>query len=118
MSVGGELGTRTRGDASGLSRRRVMRHNPLNIGFRYQLWLGNRHLVDQKIDACGISDKVLARTRVARKYDGPPAILDAIAIGGLDEIAVIDLEGDHPHAIPLVHRTVGGELFYRNPYSI
>src|SRR5262249_34430819 len=52
--------------------------------------------------------------RIARENDGAAAILDAITIGRLNDIAMIDLEGDHAHTILFVDRTVGVELVYCN----
>src|SRR5205809_751797 len=58
--------------------------------------------MDQEVSARRIADKVFAKPGISRHDGRAPAIVDAKAERGLDEIAVVDFEGSDFHAIAVV----------------
>ena len=110
MGEGGELRSGLREYSSAIIRRGVMADDALDVGLLHQLGPRHRDLVHQQIGALAVLDDVLVVARVAGEHRDAAAILDAIAVAGLDDVAVVDLEGDHLHAVLLIHRTVAVEL--------
>ena len=66
--------------------------------------------MDQQVGAGAIFDDVVIVARVAGKHCDAAAVFDAIAVARLDHVAVVDLEGDHPHAVFLVDHAVAVKL--------
>jgi len=61
MRVRGEFRLRASEDYAGLARRRVVRHDPPDEGFRHQFGPRDRHLVDQEIRSSTVLDDVTPR---------------------------------------------------------
>ena len=49
-------------------------------------------------------------TGVAGEDDGAAAVFEAIPAARLDDVAVVHLEGDHPHAILFIDHAVAVEF--------
>jgi len=58
--------------------------------------------VDQKVGRSAMLDYVAIEASVARNHGYPTTIFDAIAVRRLDNVAMINLEGDHLYAILFV----------------
>ena len=66
----------------------------LDIGFDQQFRPCHRHLMDQQVGAFAVAQNVCIVAGIARDDGDPALILDAVAIGRLDGIAVVDRERD------------------------
>ena len=64
----------------------------------------------QQVGARAVFDDVLVVARVAGEHRGAAAIFDAVAVARLDDVAVVDLEGDDLDAALLVDDAVVVEL--------
>src|SRR5262249_55581310 len=69
-----------------------------------------RDFVDQQVGAGAVLDDILVVAGVAGEHGGPAAVLEAIAVARLDDVALVDLESDHLYAILLVDDAVAVEL--------
>jgi hypothetical protein len=92
------------------ARRGVVRHDTLDVALSHQFRSHNRHLVDQQVSASAEPDDVLVETCVTRDHHAATVVVDTIAVGRFDDVAVIDLEGDHSNSIFLIDRAIVVEL--------
>ncbi len=108
VRIGGKLRSRAREYQAGFARRRVVGDDTLDIGLAHECRPRRRDLVHQEIGAGAVLDDVLVVARVAGDHRGAARVLDAVAIGGLDRVAMVDLERDHPRRrLPRTRRRRG-----------
>src|SRR5215475_16079801 len=55
-------------------------------------------------------DDIMIVPRIGGEHCDAPAVFETIAVAGLDDIAMVDLEGNHFHAALLVDDAVAVEL--------
>src|SRR5258708_24082059 len=77
----------------------------------FQIRICYPDLVYQHVHAGSVLDDVLVETRIARDNDGLAMVVDAISVGGLDDITVILLERAYPNPVLVVDKALGRELF-------
>src|SRR6266545_2871827 len=68
--------------------------------------------------AGSVLDHVLVVASIARDHRGPVIIVDAVSVGRLDGVAVIDLECSNLYPITLIDDTVPVEFFNRGLYAL
>jgi hypothetical protein len=66
--------------------------------------------MDQQVGAGAILDDIVIVARIGGEHCDAPTVFETIAIAGLDDIAVVDLEGNYFHAARLVDDAVAFEL--------
>src|SRR5438552_3865482 len=117
MRVGRKFRLGLREHLPRLARRCVVGDDALDVGFLHQFRRRSCDFVDQQVGAGAVLDDIGVVTGVAREYRGAAAIFDAVAVGRLDDGAMVDLEGDHLDAVLLVDDTIAVELLDpgRNP---
>src|SRR5262249_39410945 len=81
------------------------------------LLVRHRDLVDHQGRALRMLFQVFAVLRIARDDDRPSVVVHAIAVGGLDQIAVVHLERRHFHAVPVIDHPVIGVVRRRNGHA-
>jgi hypothetical protein len=67
-------------------------------------------LVDEDVDALAVLHDVRVVPRVAADEHGVSGVVDAVAVGGLDEVAVVHLERGDLHAVAVEDHAVAVEL--------
>src|SRR6202035_5760238 len=99
----------------GFARCRVVADNPLDIGFLHQLGPRSGNLVHQQIGPGAVFDNIRIVARVAGDHGDAPTEFDAIAVGRLDYVTMVDLEGDDLDAVLLVNDAVALVFGHGNP---
>src|SRR5438874_2829910 len=91
-------------------RRRVMRHHALDLLVFQQFGVNRSDFVDENIRSGAVSDDVLVEARIARDHNRPALVIDTVAVGGLDLVAVVDLESGDTNAVLFVDDTLRRKL--------
>jgi hypothetical protein len=106
VAVSRELRLRAREDRARLFGGGVVGDDALDRRYGHQLLANAGDFVDQEVGAGSVLDDVLVVARVTGDHDRMAAVLDPVPVGRLDQIAMIDLERDHPDSVLVVDDTI------------